>query len=176
MRYRDRIIAIASLTGIVVLATAATAAAAGFVVNRTPSFPLGLYAPVAGRPIVGDLVTFCLPERVARFALGRGYVEPGPCASGTVPIIKRVVAVAGDSYAIGRTGVWAKGRLLVNSAPIPRDGDGLPMPALQASGVVPTGAALLMSDYSPVSFDGRYFGPVDQRGIRSIVRPILTWG
>jgi type IV secretory pathway protease TraF len=37
------------------------------------------------------------------------------------------------------------------------------------------GEALLMSDYSPSSFDGRYFGPIPRAQIQGVVRPVLTW-
>ncbi|MFZ4699192.1 MAG: S26 family signal peptidase [Candidatus Methylumidiphilus sp.] len=35
---------------------------------------------------------------------------------------------------------------------------------------------LLMSDYNPKSFDGRYFGPVEQTGIKGVLRPVFTFG
>jgi len=34
---------------------------------------------------------------------------------------------------------------------------------------------LLMSDYSPISFDARYFGPLRATTIESVIMPILTW-
>jgi type IV secretory pathway protease TraF len=37
------------------------------------------------------------------------------------------------------------------------------------------GKALLISDYSPISFDGRYFGPIPRAQVQSVVRPVWTW-
>jgi hypothetical protein len=34
----------------------------------------------------------------------------------------------------------------------------------------------LMSDYSPRSFDGRYFGPVAQTSVKGVLRPVFTMG
>jgi type IV secretory pathway protease TraF len=37
------------------------------------------------------------------------------------------------------------------------------------------GEVLLMSDYSPLSFDGRYFGPIPRAQIQGVVQPVWTW-
>ena len=42
--------------------------------------------------------------------------------------------------------------------------------------ILSTVQVLLMSDYSPKSFDGRYFGPVEQTGIKGVLRPVFTMG
>ncbi|MBL8368460.1 MAG: S26 family signal peptidase, partial [Candidatus Accumulibacter sp.] len=34
---------------------------------------------------------------------------------------------------------------------------------------------LLMSDVSGISFDGRYFGPIDRSQIKGVIRPVFTW-
>ena len=34
---------------------------------------------------------------------------------------------------------------------------------------------LLMSDYNPASFDGRYFGPLSKTTIQSVIVPVITW-
>lgn len=32
-----------------------------------------------------------------------------------------------------------------------------------------------MSENNNLSFDGRYFGPLDRMQIKSVIRPIFTW-
>jgi type IV secretory pathway protease TraF len=34
---------------------------------------------------------------------------------------------------------------------------------------------MLMSDVSPVSFDARYFGPVDRAQVQAVIEPFFTW-
>ncbi|MGI4795753.1 MAG: conjugative transfer signal peptidase TraF [Janthinobacterium lividum] len=174
-RRRHRLVAAVSALGMATLATMAAASSLGFVVNVTSSFPRGLYRPTWQPARVGDLVTFCPPLRVANEAIARGYIEPGRCPAGSVPLVKRLVATAGDSYAIRPDGVWVRGRRIANSTPIARDARGLSLPMRREAGVLRQGTILLMSDYSPVSFDGRYFGPTEQSGIRNAVRPLLLW-
>ena len=38
-----------------------------------------------------------------------------------------------------------------------------------------SGEVLMLSDYSRLSFDGRYFGAVPQTQLGEVVRPWLVW-
>jgi type IV secretory pathway protease TraF len=38
------------------------------------------------------------------------------------------------------------------------------------------GQVLMLSDYSRLSFDGRYFGPIPRSQLGEVVRPVLVWG
>ena len=52
--------------------------------------------------------------------------------------------------------------------------EGKPLPFRETAYTLGTAQVLLMSDYSPKSFDGRYFGPIDQTGIKGVLRPVFT--
>lgn len=73
-------------------------------------------------------------------------------------------------------GLSVNGQSLVNSAPQLVDLAGRPMPVyrLQAYRLKPD-EILVMSDYSRISFDGRYFGPIPRCCIQSVIRPAWTW-
>jgi len=148
----------------------------GFRVNHTHSFPVGVYWTVPKNPEKSDLVMF-EPPATATFnlALLRGYIGPG----GFQPyehMIKRLVAVGGDVVSIDAGGVTVNGQSLVNNAQQPVDLAGRPMPVyrLQAYRLKPD-EILVMSDYSRVSFDGRYFGPIPRSCLQSVLRPVWTW-
>ena len=49
------------------------------------------------------------------------------------------------------------------------------MPHYETDCTLKDNQVLLMSDYNPLSFDGRYFGPINRAQIRSVIRPVLTW-
>ncbi len=34
---------------------------------------------------------------------------------------------------------------------------------------------LLMTDVSPISFDSRYFGPINRSQIKTVITPVITW-
>jgi type IV secretory pathway protease TraF len=50
------------------------------------------------------------------------------------------------------------------------------LPFREAAYTLGAAQVLLMSDYSPKSFDGRYFGPVEKTGIKGVLRPVFTMG
>lgn len=49
--------------------------------------------------------------QTAALARARGYLGPGPCAGGVQPLLKRVVAVAGDVVEIGPAAVFQTAQL-----------------------------------------------------------------
>jgi len=149
---------------------------AGLRVNHTHSFPPGVYLAVPKAPAVGDLVMFRPPEEaVFDEALARGYIGNGGF-SHYETMLKRLVAVGGDVVTIDDRGVSVNGQTLKNSKPMPMDEAGRPMPVWHLKDYrLSEGEVLLMSDYSPISFDSRYFGPIPRTQIQSVVRPVLTW-
>ena len=166
--------AITAALSVVLVITAALGGEGGLI-NTTRSYPRGLYLPLGRAAHVGDLVAYCPGSSVANFGMARGYLDPGRCPSGSVPLIKRLAAAAGDQVAIGPAGVMVDGKVLKNSRPLARDGLGRPLPQLRLSATLADGQVLLMSDYEAASFDSRYFGPLDRAGVLKTMRPVLTW-
>jgi conjugative transfer signal peptidase TraF len=149
----------------------AVAYQAGLRVNHTDSFPKGVYRSVSKSPQVGDLVTFRPPDwPVFVLARERGYISEGEL------MLKRIVAVPGDLVSIDAGGVTVNGFTIPHSAPRNTDLAGRPMPVLHLDAYRLTPyEVLLLSDYSPISFDGRYFGPVSRDQIQTVVVPVWTW-
>jgi len=149
---------------------------AGARVNTTPSLPLGLYWVQEARLAKGSLVLFCPPDQpVFVEAKARGYLAAGLCDSGTQPLMKRIVAAGGDQVTIAAEGTTVNGEWLANSAQIRNDPAGRPLPAYRAELTLAAGQVLLMSDWIPLSFDGRYFGPVSERTLQGVVVPVWTF-
>lgn len=149
--------------------------AVGGLVNVTPSFPYGFYMSSERVVERGTLASFCLPANTRTLqAYERGYLRAGHCPGGWMPLIKRVVAVAGDHVRFSDQAVFVNGHALPNSGRIAHDLQGRSMPRPQRLDVVLAGEErLLMSDYNANSFDARYFGVID--GDAAVVVPVLTW-
>lgn len=136
-----------------------------FVWNASASAPIGLYR-VGGTSLeTGDMVIAWPPAAARDFAARRHYLPAN------VPLVKRVVAEPGDTIcAFGReifvNGRWIAKRLF-------RDGAGRPMPWWGGCVTLRRGALFLLMADSPVSFDGRYFGPTGRGDI--VGKATLLW-
>lgn len=156
------------VAGILLMGVAVTA---GMRVNSTRSFPIGIYWTVRSRPKKGDMV-FVKVEGIP-IEPDRGYINVA--WSPVKHLLKRLVGVSGDRVTVDHFGVEVNGVCIPNSAPLTRDGAGRSLLAwLVTDYVLGPDEVLIMSDANPHSFDSRYFGPVPQRMIESVVIPIWT--
>lgn len=151
----------------------------GYRWNGTESLPRGLWRISAVETVrVGEIAFFCPPaRREFTLALDRGYIDAGRCPSGTAPLFKRLIAVEGDTVLLTADGLSVNGGPLIpNTAPLCADGDGRAMPVVTAEGVaVARGEAWFISDYSPFSYDSRYFGAVPLRLAKATAVPVWTY-
>ena len=149
--------------------------ALGLHVNLSASARRGLYRTVAGRPTRGAWVVACVSPQSAVLARARGYLGPGPCAGGTQPLLKSVVAVAGDVVEIGPEAVTVNGQRLPGSSIAASDslGRGLPHVAWGRH-VVGADELWLVSTRVPNSWDSRYLGPMSTSQVWSVARPVWT--
>jgi conjugative transfer signal peptidase TraF len=144
--------------------------------NMTGSGPKGLWwrTPLGAAALHrGELVIVCPPvTTVVQDMRRRGYLEDGDCATHTTPILKPVVAVAGDIVILAPTAL-----MTINGRPVPASAPKANMPAWPAGEYhVPAGEVWTVSSYSPESFDSRYFGPVSIDNVRGRARPIWIFG
>ena len=151
--------------------------AAGGRINTSKSLALGLYWVESGAVEKGKYVMFCPPESfLFEVARDRGYVGSGFCPGNFGPLMKRVLAAKGDEVAISHDGVSVNGVVLPFSKPLAADGVGRQLPQLAGeSFTLGDNDLLLMTDVSPTSFDGRYFGIIDRKQVTSLIRPVVTW-
>lgn len=152
------------------------AKSSGIYINTTPSLPLGFYKIVDESIQKGAHVAFCPPQtEVFDHALARGYIGRGNCPGGYSLLLKRVLAMAGDTVSIDQAGIVVNGGHLPNSAQLKADANHQPLPQYRCEGVLNDAEYLLLSDAHPQSFDARYFGPINHNQIKHVVQPFLTW-
>jgi conjugative transfer signal peptidase TraF len=146
---------------------------AGLRINTSPSLPMGLY--VVSRNLNANLVEFCPAEPFGSLAIVRGWRAAGSCPDGAAPLLKPIVARAGDVVEMSAIGLTVNGRLLSNTAPLARDSKGRPLrPWAFGRYAVGPQTVWVASSYNAQSFDSRYFGPVPVTVIRDHLRPLLT--
>ena len=126
------------------------------VYNGSASAPPGFYRIDSGPIRRGDYVLARVPKRVWILVEERGYLPAG------VPLIKRIAGLEGDR--ICRQGAFVLVNNVLAAIARPVDSDRRPLPDWQGCETLGTGRVFLLQDH-PLSFDGRYLGPVDRGSI-----------
>lgn len=133
------------------------------------------YAYDSTNPGRGDIISFAPPRGSDDFSCEEPPSETSPCGAASVPgegtsLIKRVIAVPGDTLAIA-----SDGRAILNDEyqdedyVIPcreEDECGLPDPI-----TVPADHYFVMGDNRPYSGDSRHFGPIYIESVEGKVTP-----
>lgn len=137
-----------ALVGLAVLAMAAKSL--GMVLNVTDSMPGIVYQ--LGHGERGSIAAFCAP--IAHQSISRG-----PCPDGSLPLIKRVVGVAGDLVNATDAGIEINGLTVPHSRPLDLGSKGKALPHLRGVFRLQDGEIWAAGEH-PNSFDSRYYGPV----------------
>lgn len=147
----------------------------GVRVNVSSSAPRGLYRAGTGPPTRGAWVVACVHAGAAVVGRARGYLGPGPCPGGAQPVLKRVVALAGDVVELGPQALAVNGQVLPGSASAAADRLGRPLPhAVSGRHVVGADELWLVSTRMPNSWDSRYLGPFSRSQVRAVAHPVWT--
>ena len=166
-----------SVSLISVIVIGAICFAAGIRINTSESIPMGIYR-TSDEPVKkGDFVLFCPPPGfVFDMAKERGYIAGGLCPGGYGYMMKDVAGTSGDIISFHDDGVHVNGVLLPKSRPLTADQAGRTLPHFQTdSYTLGRSEILLMSDACGLSFDGRYFGPINRLQIKTVILPVFTW-
>ncbi len=95
---------------------------------------------------------------------------PGPEGS---DLVKRVIALPGQTIYSSGNSVYVNGRLLSESYLPPEDPLGLPIASRQHPYRVPPGDFYVLGDNRAISCDSRYWGPVEGSSI--VGKVVLVW-
>ena len=145
-------------------------------INWTGSAPVGLYATF-GQALAGpaDLVVVCLQSTVAARGRMKRYLAAGSCPNGTSPILKQVVATAGDEVELRSEVLAVNGRVIDRSQRLSLDSLGRPLELFPLGrSVVRDGEVWVLGVHRERSWDSRYFGPIPVSSIVGVARPLLT--
>lgn len=146
----------------------------GYRINLTESIPIGLYRITSAAPIKNAFVIFCPDDRKSfRLARDRGYIDPALYCDGYGYLMKKVVAVSGDTLSVTNTGVFVNNTLIPYSKPKLQDGMNRALPQWQVINYqLQKNEIMTMTSQSEWSFDGRYYGLVHTRQIKGVITPI----
>jgi conjugative transfer signal peptidase TraF len=148
--------------------------ALGFRINLTDSIPIGLYRISHFKNIKNTFVIFCPDNRQAfRLGLARNYINQGIDCHGYGYLMKKVVAISGDSISVTAKGVFVNQRPIPFSKPKLKDGLNRLLPQWHVSDyILQQKEILTMTSQSEWSFDGRYYGLIQLGQIKGMLQPI----
>jgi len=136
--------------------------------NPSSSAPRGWYMVKSPAEFSrGDFALVKLPVPIARFADQRGYLPM------TVPLLKRVGAVAGDRVCERRGLVHINGISAAQS--LERDAAGRLLVAWNDCRRLEEVELFLLGLSSAASFDSRYYGPITLNSVIGVAVPLWTW-
>jgi conjugative transfer signal peptidase TraF len=146
----------------------------GFYRNLTSSLPEGLYQVV--QPGQSNIIVFCPSGFASNFSIERGYRLEGNCPDQHAPLLKPIVAQAGDIVRVQPTGIYVNGKRLPKSQQYTIDSLHRPLPRYPSGTyTVQQGTAWVISSYSSTSFDSRYYGPINLSEVVNYVKPYVTY-
>ena len=133
-----------------------------FLINASPSVPVGLYMAMPMHRTLkrGDLLRFCAPGWIAE----RGYVPTSRhCSDKSPALLKPVVGVQGDLVEVRNKVVFVRG-YNTKAYILAVDSKGKPIPSI-SNFVVRKNAFFPLSTFHVRSLDGRYFGEISDNKI-----------
>ena len=146
----------------------------GFRINMTDSIPRGIYHISTSAAHKNSYILFCPDKReVFKMAKDRSYITPGFCPNHTGYLMKKIVAVEGDTISSTRQGVFVNDRLLDYSKPKKQDSFNRALPQWRILNYqLKEHELLAMTDQSEWSFDGRYYGLINTSQIEAVITPV----
>jgi len=145
----------------------------GYRINLTNSMLKGIYQIQHDKDIQrDDLVSVCLPTKIANYAHSRGYLAKGSCSNGYTPVIKQILAIPNDKVIMNTNGIQVNGKYF-NYKQEQVDHLDRPLnPKIINNNI---DGYLLIGTNSKDSWDSRYFGEVSKQDIMNVLKPIWIW-
>lgn len=135
--------------------------------NPTNSAPKGYYYIVEATPKIGDYVLSNFSEEAKKLAAERLYLPI------SIPILKPIAAGYGEHVCVKNAQIFINGKAVAKL--LGRDSMGRILLPWKGCRFLKEDEFLLLSTYSPYSFDSRYFGPVTRKMIIGNAVPLWVF-
>lgn len=170
-----RKLALALFPGALFISALTIGAFCGYRINVTQSLPLGIWKRTPDSKGAA-YVEFCLPPGTfAELVRERGYIPYGACPEGLAPLLKPIVAQAGDLVVITDKSLAVNGQPLLSEPIRDRDSKGRVLPVMKPGRYpVPEKTLWVLSTYHPRSLDSRYYGAISEVSVIAGMRPVFV--
>lgn len=142
--------------------------------NITSSMPYGLYIKSSGKIEKGDYILFCLLEAERNIGLVRGYLEPGKRCNGSIPLIKKVISLPGETVKLTDDSIIVSNQVL-NYKTIYNDSQNRKL-KVYPRGTYTKNCYWVVGDRDILhSWDSRYWGCIKTDQIITKLKPFFIW-
>lgn len=148
-----------------------------FLLNITPSMPMGIYHINQVTHIRrGEDVVVCLPDAIAQVGLNNHYIHAShECSSGAEPLLKQVIALPGDQVWVTEHHMIVNG-MIYAAFRLSRSPEGHVVKSWIKPGHYVAQGYWLYGQTEPyLSWDSRYYGGVPKRAIIKTVKPVWVY-
>lgn len=144
------------------------------VYNATASQPIGFYLKSYPNSYLhNDLVLVCPVTSVAKWSVEHHIIADGMGCQYSAPLLKKIVATAGDRVTVTHKGIIVNDTLIPNTAPIARKVK--QWNTFDKEFLLKSGEYIVVANQNNLSFDSRYFGVVTDKNIIAKIRPIFIF-
>lgn len=138
--------------------------------------PIGFYKKIQTTAIAhNDLVAVCLPNKISTEGLEKQYVARGTCHDGSTPVLKKVIAIPGDSVFLSNHYIAVNHVSYYAPLQSKDRHNCLVKKWIKNGGNKNINSYWVYGENDPVySWDSRYYGGVARHNIIGIYKPLLT--
>lgn len=146
----------------------------GITINITDSMEKGIYIEQKKTISAGDIVSVCLSNSDKKFGLDRRYLDAGESCNGTLPVIKKIIAVPGDTVTLQNDFIRVN-HIQYAYQTHHQDSQLRLLNAYPRGIYTNTTGYWLIGTNSQNSWDSRYWGPVKKEQILMVLKPLWIW-
>lgn len=178
---KKRLVIILLIIILCILAPTAIFKLFGLRFNYTPSIPIGIYkiTPDTSKIQPGDIVSFCLPNDIAKYAIKQNYITKGTCKNGSEGLIKEVIAIPGNTVIVKNNKIRIYSQGLIEDYQTPsnvKDYKGIaPKHFIKTGKYIAKGYWMYGYGDIKYSFDSRYFGEIPKESITHKLKSLITF-
>lgn len=146
----------------------------GMIVNLSSSMPIGLYRKSSGNITNNDYVALCLDSHNTQLGISRGYLEKGTTCNGSVPLIKKVIALPNESITLSKNYIITNHHQY-NLKTLDFDNINRQLGSIKPGKYQQDCYWLIGDDDFTNSWDSRYWGCIKKSQILYMVVPLIIW-
>jgi conjugative transfer signal peptidase TraF len=136
--------------------------------------PLGIYIKRSGEIGRFDIISFCLPDKYKKIGLLNHYIEYGTACDGAEALIKKVIAIPGDTVLLKKDSVGVNNQIYKYKTK-QIDSSGRALLNYPRGKYKNIDGYFIIGTNDENSWDSRYSGFIKMENIKNKLKPLIIW-